>query len=332
MRKVGTIVMVVVMVAVFSYGAEACDAIPESGFTIDGISGLNAAIVNPGTVNSLDVDAKGCDIAIYYSPGTTGLVEYSQIHGAIMAGVVNNHANVPIKFSSIYQIGDSPLDGVQYGLGIYVYGLGSGPYVAKGDITNNTLWNYQKNGIVVKGGTVNVLNNTLIGQGPVSFIAQNGVEVAYGSVGSIKNNIIFGHSYTGPANASSGGVLLIGGACFGQTIQANTVVENNVLEGNDVGVWSANLAADCIHSVTTPTNNKISNNDIRYNGIFNTSGGPLVSGGTEPYQAGVSDQGVKDIIQNNSICGLGYTAVGDSIFSVDISLAISPKVSGNNCH
>lgn len=307
----------------------ACTPIPETSFSIDAISNLTAALVNPGTVDNTDVDATGCDLGVYFSPGQSGSVSNSTIHDARIAGIVNNGAKVPIFSNAINQIGDNPLDGVQYGLGILVYGLDS---PVSGDIKFNNIWNYQKGGIVVKGANgLDVLNNTVIGQGPVDFIGQNGITLEYGNNSTISGNQVFGNSYTGAGEVSSAGILLIGGPCFsGQPSQTNTTITNNDLEGNDVGVWLANLQSDCVTSVSSPTKNVVMTNVIRNNGIFNTTGDI-----TGAYQAGVAILGDKDKVVNNSICGIGYTPVASPppfLYSVDAGSANSPTVSNNNCN
>ena len=304
-----------------------CTPIPEASFTIDTIGNLNAAVVNPSSTVTGVVDATGCDIGVYFSPGTTGAVRNATVFGAQKAGIVNNGAKVTIDSNAIYQIGDNPLDGVQYGLAIYVYGLGSSP--ASGDVTHNTIWRFQKNGITIKGANSDVVGNTVIGEGPVDYIAQNGIEVAYGSTSDVEDNTVFGMSYTGAGEASSAGVLLIGGDCFGLPVQANTTVKDNNLSGNDVGVWLANIAADCASSQSTPTRNMVLSNMISDNGVFNATGGV-----TGAYQAGVAVLGDKDKVVGNSICGVGYTPQTSTppyLFTVDSSLAISPVVANNGC-
>lgn len=311
-----------------------CTPIPETSFEIDGISGLTAAVVNPGTLNGFNIVATGCDIGVYFSPGTKGSVTNTSVTGAQKAGIVNNGGKITVDSDSVYQIGDNPLDGVQYGYGIYFDGMNA---KADGSITNNTVWNYQKNGIVVRGTTsrVNIKGNTVIGQGPVNFIASNGIEAGFGATVTITNNNVFGNSYSGANFASASGVILFGGPCYGGADQTNTQVSNNTLTGNDVGVWLNNLAADCVHSDSSATRNTVSLNTIRDNGIFNTTGGPIDgSGPVGAYQAGVSDQGKSDSIFINSICGVGYTPQSSSppyLFQVDTSLAISPFTFLNFC-
>jgi hypothetical protein len=317
-----------------------CTPIPETSFEIDGISGLTAAVVNPGSLNGVSIVATGCDIGVYFSPGTTGSVTNSTVTGAQKAGIVNNGGKVTIDSNSVYQIGDNPLDGVQYGLAIYVYGFNSR---ASGNVTNNTVWNFQKNGITLRGPTSNikVQGNTVIGQGPVNYIAQNGIEIGLGASTSVQSNTVSGMSYTGTNSAASAGILLFGGHCYdgfitpSAAVQSNTSVTSNNVTASDVGIWLNNLAADCVSSDSRTTRNNVSLNSARNNGIFNKTGGPLTSlSPSDPYQAGISDQGRSDSIIGNSICGIGYTPQASTppyLFSVDTTLAISPLALLNFC-
>ena len=65
------------------------------------------------------LDATGCDIGVYYAPGTTGSVNAADISGAIYYGVVANAAAVNVTNSSIHDIGETPLNGSQRGVGVF---------------------------------------------------------------------------------------------------------------------------------------------------------------------------------------------------------------------
>lgn len=322
-----TMIVGIIIWAGWTLSAEACDPIPESSLNLGGFTNLTAALVNPGTVDSQDVDATGCNLGIYYSPGETGSVSNSTIHGANIAGIVNNGAKVPIFSNSVFQTGEVPFNGSQHGWGILVLGTDN---PVSGDIKFNTIWAYQKGGIVVKAANgLDVLNNTVIGLGPVLFIAQNGIQVSYGKNSLVSGNHIFGNSYSGANFASSGGILLFGGCGIGDP-QTYTTVTGNDLAGNDVGIYTYNVEDDCVTSVSTPTRNTIQSNNIRNNSIFNTTGG-----GDGAYQAGVSAVGTKDKIVNNSICGIGYTPQDVEppyIFDVDADFDNSAIVANNDCN
>jgi hypothetical protein len=289
----------------------------------DGMA-LTAALINPGNVSG-DVNATGCNIGVYYSKGAQGHVIRANVHGSNYYGILNNGGNVNVEGSSISEIGDTPFDGDQHGVGIYWVG-GSG---ARGNIIGNFVWAYQKDGIAVHGpnATSSILNNNVIGLGPVNFIAQNGIEVGLGAETFVQGNLISGNSYTGPNGASSGGILLYGGAFFGGPTTVNTVIQQNTGLGNDVGIFMVNLDSNG-NPVTTPTKNAAFANALINNLVDNISG----DGPGQGYQAGILDQGDQDVIIGNYVCGLGYTSPSTPtafILPIDTTDTNHPVVADN---
>ena len=287
-----------------------------------------AVIASPVTPNvtNTSVNASGCNIGVYYPLGVTGKVSNVEIFGANYYGVVNNGGNVQILNSRIHDIGENPLNGDQHGVGIYfVYGAPS-----KGKISGNLIWNYQKGGIVVNGtankSTVSITQNKVIGQGPVSYIAQNGIQVGYGALANVTGNMVSGNSYTGAGQAASGGILVVGGSCYSGALTIGTKISGNQVIGNDVGIYLSNLDGTTCIPTQTPTNILV-NNNISTNDAINNTTGNVTAG----YQAGVSDQGDGDKITNNSICGLGYTPVTPPpyLYFIDVTATNNPTVSGN---
>lgn len=275
--------------------ASAATSCTATGYIRDGIN-LTAALINPSGTVSGDVDASGCNIGVYYSAGVTGTVKGANIHNANYFGVVNNGGAVTVENSRIHDIGESPLNGDQHGVAVYwVYGS-----AATGAITNNTIWNYQKGGIVVNGvgSSASVSGNTVTGQGPVSYIAQNGIQIGYGATATVMRNTVSGNSYTGTSTVS-GGIIVVGGPCpyyYGSAYTTDTQIVGNTVVNNDVGIWLTNLQADCASAPTTATNIKVVNNTISNDAVTNGYG----------YQAGIADQGYNDKIIHNTISGAGY--------------------------
>jgi predicted extracellular nuclease len=65
-------------------------------------------------------------------------------------------------------------------------------------VSGNEVRDYQKGGIVANGSVkVTVLNNTVDGVGPVDYIAQNGIQVAFGGTGVVESNTVTDNFYTG---------------------------------------------------------------------------------------------------------------------------------------
>ena len=167
-------------------GAAACF---PTDFFRDGFF-LTAAQVG-GSVNGT-LNATGCDIGVYFK--TAGSVtQGAQVFGARYFGVVNNGAAVSVRGASIHNIGDAPFNGSQHGVGIYFTNGGTGA------IDANTVWAYQKGGIVTNGAgtTATVTANVVTGLGPVNFIAQNGIQVSRGAVAEVSGNTISDNFYTG---------------------------------------------------------------------------------------------------------------------------------------
>jgi len=299
-----------------------------TGFVRDSIN-LTAAVINPpGTYkgNHGTLDAGGCNIGVYYGPGSKGTVTGVSIFGANYFGVVNNGGKVTVTHNTIYNIGESPLNGDQHGVSIY-FAYASG---ATGTISYNKLYNYQKGGIVVDGtgDSASIQHNTVLGQGPVNYIAQNGIEFGLGATGNIISNYVSGNSYTGTYPASSGGIIVFGGACYGDPYSVNTQVEHNTVIGNDVGLYISQLQADCVTPPATVTKIYAYKNTIQDNAITNTSGW----GDGTAYQAGISDVGNFDHMLDNTICGAGYATnltPPPHIYYIDDTDTTAPVEMGN---
>jgi hypothetical protein len=306
-----------------------------TGFFRDNIN-MTAALINPTSVTG-EVDATGCNIGVYYGPGSTGLIRNANIHGANYFGVVANgdtdDVSLDILTSNIHDIGESPHNGTQHGVGIYWRGFFAQGGVT-GRIVGNTVTGYQKGGIVTNGTGVQatISDNTVTGDGHVTFIAMNGIQVGYGASASVMRNRVSGNSFCGQCGdgSASGGILVVGGAGYGTCpdgndcpYTVNTKVNDNVLTNNDVGVYLSNLAADYSAPLSS-TNIKAVNNTISDDQCFNTS-----------YQAGISDVGNNDKMINNTISGLGYVGC-TSVYNpegvaidADVSFTNRPKIHAN---
>ncbi len=318
-------------------------ACTSTGFFRDGIN-LTAALINPSVTVSGEVNAAGCNVGVYFGPGTTGSVLHADVHSANYFGVVVQRASVNVSASSVHDIGESPFNGTQHGVAIYYATVDNGSSSAQpactsgattGTVSGNTVWNYQKGGVVVNctGSSVQVSNNNVTGFGPVTFIAQNGIQISRGATGGIKNNKVSGNQYSGTNNASSAGVLIFGGC--GSAFVTNVSVAGNTLTNNDVGIYFFNDADTACVSLTAPstqTKNSAVNNTITNSAVTNISG----NGDGCGYQAGISDLGNHDSLQNNKISGLGYTSAtctapgpGAWVFPVDQTGSVDTRMHNN---
>ena len=211
--------------------------------------------------------------------------------------------------NTIQDIGENPpfFNGTQHGVAVYYRAFDTGTS-ATGTISGNAIFLYQKGGIVANGpGTaVSISGNTVTGNGPVNYIAQNGIQIGDGGTGQITRNQVTGNSYTGTNNASSAGILIFGGC--GNALTTGVQIVKNVVgssisgDGNDIGVALANYDSTCLSGAATATNDKVINNTITSVDLSNISG----NGSSIGYQAGISDSGVNDKLINNQISGVGY--------------------------
>jgi len=179
------------------------------------------------------VDATGCDIGVYYGPGSTGSVNMATITNAKYFGVVNYGGKVAVTNSAISQIGNTPFDGTQHGVGIFYTtegtpGTASG--TAQGVISGNVLHHYQKGGITVRGvgASATIAGNSVTGSGKIDYIAQNGIQVSFGASALVTKNMVTGNWYT-PEGTEACGLLLY---------QAPGVIQKgNLLIGNEVNLY-----------------------------------------------------------------------------------------------
>ncbi len=207
-----------------------------TGLVRDGIN-LTAAQIG-GTVTG-PLDATGCNIGVYYGPGTTGAVSGANIFGANYYGVVVNAAAVNVTNSTIRDIGETPLNGTQHGVGVLYTtvdqaGTSTG-MSATGTLSGTTITKYQKNGVVVSGSGAKVIlhDNTVVGEGGISYIAQNGIQISFGASAKLYGNDVSLNNYL-PSKVTACGLLIYkAGGVSGQTktgiayIKADNSFHNN---------------------------------------------------------------------------------------------------------
>jgi len=181
-----------------------------TGLMRDGIN-LTAAQIG-GTVTG-ELDATGCNIGVYYGPGDSGSVSDAEIFGANYYGVVvSGTTSVNISSSSIHDIGESPLNGSQHGVGVLYTTVDQAGNTtgaaATGTLRGTTITDYQKNGVVVSGpgAKATVKNDTVTGQGRIDWIAQNGIQISSGATGIVTGNTVSKNFYT-PKPVTACGLL-----------------------------------------------------------------------------------------------------------------------------
>ena len=116
---------------------------------------------------------------------------------------------------------------MQHGVGIF-YTDG-----ATGEISGNTVSQYQKGGIVAKvSARVSVTDNTVTGLGAVKFIAQNGIQISGGATATqMTGNTVSKNHYTQGADPgwTSSGILFFNAGTtpkVGKIASTNNVFKN----------------------------------------------------------------------------------------------------------
>ena len=220
----------------------------------------------------------------------------------IDAGIlVVGGATANVTNSTIAHIRNETLNNISgTGYGILVGGASGSAQVGTATITNDTITDYQKEGIRVNGGSsATITGNTIATAGPASVIAQNGILINTGATATITGNTITGNQYTGPGsgpnpitNTPGAGIIVLGSASVtgntvtgndwgiynsstGTTISGNTVqgsfegilldqgtatVSNNTVDGNNIGVAVIAYMGNTANSQGTLLSNNIFNN------------------------------------------------------------------------
>ena len=172
------------------------------------ISGGSIVNLNNLIIDGSNNQINGC------APNLIGIY-YQNSSGSVKHVVARNQALI------------AALNGCQSGEGIFVESGYTVPGTADVTITASSVHSYQKNGITVDGaGTTFVISgNYVVGAGPTSGAAENGIQVSDGATGSVLNNKVIDDIYTGPIYGA-GGILVYDSGSI--TIQGNTVSDTQL--------------------------------------------------------------------------------------------------------
>jgi hypothetical protein len=140
------------------------------------------------------------------------------------------------------------LQGCQDGLAINVESNTGAPAVT---ISNNSVRNYDKNGITASGlgnntggPNVTVTGNTVIGLGATTVTAQNGIQISYGATGTVASNHVADDIYINPPDCTlcygASGILIY--ASDSVTVSTNTVdsTQLGIVPASDPNYGTAN--------------------------------------------------------------------------------------------
>jgi parallel beta-helix repeat protein len=203
----------------------------------------DAVVIRPPATGLLQntTDQRGAVAAQILVLGTAGPVSISnlavdgkgnQYPGDDLRGILYEDASGVVNHVAVRnEIPNDTPTGNQSGQGIFVEtNTGSAATLT---VTNSSVHNYNKNGIVARyaGATLNAIGNYVQGAGPISYIAQNGIEIAFGgATGTIKNNTVIDNFYV-PTTSSSSDILLYDAYSLesgGVVVSGNTLGNSNI--------------------------------------------------------------------------------------------------------
>src|ERR1039458_8665136 len=236
----------------------------NKSLTLIGVGPTASTVVVPVgglVVNATDIFSFPTAAQIFAEAGTI-TVSHMTVDGANNGlsggsvdpvGIYYQNASGTITDNAVRNtIMDTAEVGYGLGLGINVEADIGYPLVT---ITNNSVRNYDKNGITVSGQSVagegpkaTISGNTVIGIGATALIAQNGIQIGYGASATVTSNYVVDDIYTGGYWGSSG-ILIYGSA--GVTVTSNTV------ESTQIGIVPVTESASLLGNGTTIKSNHI---------------------------------------------------------------------------
>ncbi|HYM15593.1 MAG TPA: right-handed parallel beta-helix repeat-containing protein [Dehalococcoidia bacterium] len=304
---------------------------PVSGVSVTNntVTNHHQQAINVDTMTNVLVDNNHIDGqggGTTATPGTTpdNDTRYYGIFAVDSTGTISNNV--------IKGITHGIANGIQSGVGIRLTARTG--KAADMSILDNNISDVQKNAMVVTnyyGGTsVNALvrGNTVVGNGPVSYIAQNGIQISNGATAQVDANDVSGYDYV-PSTWAAVGVLVLSAGSVSVTnnqvhanmeglyVQstANVIVTGNVFSAtrdtaiftylSNGGTYTSNQVTGQtgsygLYFYDASTNNVVSGNAFRANdyGVFVDYSGPGLPTGNHLNQ---------NCIAGNTIDGVATT-------------------------
>ncbi len=163
-------------------------------------------------------------------------IYYQNASGMVNSVIVNN------------EVLGAGLGGCQSGLGIFADASSSTSVLT---VKGSSVANYQKNGITGDdaGTTMTITGNTVIGQGPTTGAAENGIQLGFGATGKITGNTVLNNVYS-PGTTGASGILVYA--------SSNVFVQSNQVGNNQYGIALASDPAYGVADGATVTTNTIS--------------------------------------------------------------------------
>jgi parallel beta-helix repeat protein len=221
------------------------------------------------------------------------------------------------------------LNGCQSGEGIFVESGYTVPGQANVTIENSSVHGYQKNGITADGAqtTFTISGNDVVGQGPTTGAAENGIQLSDGATGTVFNNRVVDDVYS-PNTAGASGILVYDSGSL--TIQSNTVsntqygivvysdgalnADGNLITGNSVSATHLDDGIDLCSNNNTAKSNVVFASDgagIHIDSTCSEGGNP--TGNNNTVTGNIVNEACAGVLLGN---GSGNTSSPNSAFNV----------------
>jgi nitrous oxidase accessory protein NosD len=186
--------------------------------------------------------------------------------------------------------------GCQHGVAIDVGSI-EPTEVAHAVLKDVTVFGYEKNGPTVSGvkSTMSVTASKVTGEGSSPWIAQNGIQVAFGARGTIKSTTISGNECSIPGPCSATNLENQGTGVLFYEAATGSSVTNSTFQENDIGAYFDSTSEETAPSPeVTFTKDVLTSN--RYEGFVLEQGKALLSKDTIN---GSGDVGI-DLVQSKT--------------------------------
>jgi hypothetical protein len=201
--------------------ADAAVIIAPVGGTVANTASLASG--NPIAAQVLVMDTTGVNISNLTIDGNNNLIGGC---GLNLIGIYYRNASGVVDHAAVVnQALTAALNGCQSGLGIFAQSGSGGK--SKVTISDSHVQNYQKNGITGNelGTTINILENTVVGQGSTTGAAENSIQLGFGAKGVVISNTVIDDvwapdTFADPGDAAAG-ILIF--ASSGVIVAGNTV-------------------------------------------------------------------------------------------------------------
>lgn len=236
----------------------------------------------------------------------SGLIECSPR----LIGVLFQDASGRIEHNAVRHFRlKTALDGCQSGNAIEVETSNGGE--SSVTITDNSVDDYQKNGITANenGSSVTIDGNTVVGIGPTSGAAQNGIQIGFGASGLISNNNVSNNVWS---------------PCESLTHCTTDATGILIFESDHVRVNSNNIGTNQIGIFAGGNHTRISFNHVSDSRVLD---GVAIAGNNnivELNEITQSDEASVEIQGNNN------SIFSNEFLSADFGILIDPGSTGTN--